>query len=127
MLSTCVHSVPVDRVVFSICFGVVLWQLYSGTIKYLDSPTSSSTYHEPIELPELTVCHQWGFLAYDVPNFGDYINGQFSTQMYQQQQMNEGFDTIRKSWTPEQIYEVAVNQFYYLLDERGKFPQNRVV
>jgi hypothetical protein len=31
-------------------------------------------------------------------------------------------DQDQGHWKPEQIYEVAVNQFYFLLDERGKFP-----
>jgi hypothetical protein len=81
-----VDSFLVDWVVFSFCLGVVLWQIYSGTVKFLDNPTSSSNYIEPIELPELTVCHQLAFLAYDVPNSGDYIGGEFSIQMYQQEQ-----------------------------------------
>ena len=41
--------------------------------------------------------------------------------------LNQGDDTFKRPWTPEQIYEVAVNQFYFLLDERGNSLQNCIV
>ena len=100
----------VGRVAYSIlfisCTCVVLWQVYIGTSKYISHPHGVRTFSQKLQLPQLTVCHHWGVLGYDVNPLGlqveEYIDqGRFGED------------------NNEDVFTKATSQYYYLLDQTG--------
>ena len=96
----------VYTILFIICTCVVFWQLYVGTSKYISHPHGVRTFSQQLQLPQLTVCHHWGVLGYDVNPLGlqveEYIDqGRFGED------------------NNEDVFTKATNQYYYLLDQTG--------
>ena len=46
------------------CVGVVTWEVFRGTKKYLSSPVANVVYTVQADLPMITVCPQRGELKY---------------------------------------------------------------
>ena len=98
-------------VLFFLCFGIVAWQLYVGTSKYISSPHGVTTYSEQLVMPDLTVCHQWGVLGYDVNPMGLQVD----------QYIDKGvFSGSDSQMSAEDVFVQATEQYYYLLDQRGR-------
>ena len=98
----------VYMILFISCTCVVFWQVYVGTCKYISHPQGVRTFSQELQLPQLTVCHQWGVLGYDVNplglQVGEYIDqGKF------------GEDDA------EAVFNKATSQYYYLLDQTGTY------
>ena len=89
---------------FLICLSIVIWQLYNGTIKYISEPHGVKSFTEQLVLPDITVCHYFGNLAYNLPNILQYINeGKFT----------------HSEMKAEVLYEKVTEEYFYLLDQTG--------
>ena len=95
--------------IFLFCVIVVIWQLYQGTKKYLDTPVASKIYTQEVELPVITICHtkigrkiaqNYGL------NYLDFMKGQFLPD-----------DPVNK--TAEEVFDKSTDYYYNLLDYTG--------
>ena len=94
---------------FFFCFGIVIVQFYIGSDKFVSHPRGTSSYTTAIELPIITICHQYNSLSYDLKRFNisyyDYTSfGKFSVG----------------NFSPEEVYEESTESFYHFLDSTGK-------
>ena len=92
------------------CVSVVIWQLYQGTKKYLDTPVASKIYTQEVEVPVITICHANDDMKivkkYGL-DFSDFVVlGKFLPD-----------DPV--NMTAEEVLNEATDHFYYLLDYTG--------
>ena len=96
---------------FVFCVCVVTWQLYTGTIKYLDAPIGSKIYTEESEVPVITVCHT----AKDRQIYRKYKELGYSDIVEDGRLLPD----VPTNMTAEEILEEAQDHYYYLLDFTG--------
>ena len=98
----------VHRILFFLCTCIVLWQLYIGTCKYVSHPHGVRTFSQELHLPDLTVCHQWGVLGYDVNPMGLQVGDYIDKGMFGEERAQD-------------IFIKATQQYFYFLDQKGKY------
>ena len=109
-MSTMITSL-FNILLFLFCFIFVCWQIFQGTIKYLDAPVATRVFSEKVDLPVLTICPNiFNRIRTTLGvSYHDFRHGQFMPD-------NE----VNVSITPDKFFEEAINKRYYFLDMRGE-------
>ena len=91
------------------CFAIVVYEIITGTQRFLSEPIATKTYSTETELPTITLCPRLKDLRaanlYGL-DYSNYMNdGKF---------VPDNFDKINK--TLDEIFQESINEGYFLLD-----------
>ena len=93
---------------FIACLCIVLWQVFTGTVRYLSHPIATKTFTDDIIPSHITVCHQVPRFAYALDRYGisvmDYENGQ---------KLNTSIQDA------DDIFNNSTDKYHYVLDGSG--------
>ena len=96
--------------IFLFCVLVVIWQLYQGTKKYLDTPVASKIYTQEVELPVITICHAKADLKiakkYGL-DYGDFV------------MLGKFLPDDPANMTADEVFNKSMDHYYNLLDYTG--------
>ena len=109
-LSSCLSST-----IFLACLGMVLWQVWCGTMKYLACPVASKVYTMEAELPVVTVCHNKDQMK--IPT----MHGTSFYKIVKQGRFQ--LEDNPRNKTLQEGFDQAIHHYYFLLDYSGKYQE----
>ena len=93
-----------------VCVMFVVYEIVKGTLKFMSAPVANKIYATEADIPVITICQQKAFRMGQKNglNYDDFVDGKFFPE------------NSTKGASSSKTFDDALDEYYYLLDVRGK-------